>query len=191
MSNQRGYILIGIMIAMVIMASTLPIMVDTRLQAIKYQKQLSTIQGGRQITDAILNYYVDHATESGGWPYIPFDDDGRALPQTTMEILVDAGYLMSGDDQSLYGSSWRFWMDDDSEVGILDLIVPTILDARFIAASFPNARNDGTRVIVTVKRPGDEIIHLLLYARDGRRKLQGDLQVNSNALENVGAITYE
>jgi len=174
-NNQNGSVLLGAIIALGILASFTSMWVSSKAVAQSHLKQEQAAEQGIQILEALVNYYVDrNPAESNRWP-------------TDIDDLIDADYLPTGE--SIYGAAWSLSIEEDA--AMLSLAVPAILDARVISAKLPNGSSEGTTVTATIKRPGDEAIHLELYALDGRRPLTGNLNMQDKGIENAGAITYE
>jgi len=175
MSKQRGSILLSVVFAIGILASISAMWVQYNAMTISHLKQQQAAQQGVQIVEATINYYVDQSpAEASRWP-------------ESIDDLIAAEYLPA--KESVYGTAWSLSIEAD--VGTLSLDVPTILDARAISAKLPRGESDSTAVTATLNRPGDEAIHLELYALDGRLALTDELNLSEKGITNAGAITYE
>lgn len=183
LKGQRGFALIQMSMAVVLLAfiatQLAPVIAQARF--LVYQK--ATVAGYNELMQATKTYYMNHVHDTQ-WPVAPSD-------------LAGDGLLIGFTNRNGYGYPYSFGVD--GATFRIESAAANNAEALAVAAHFGGLATVSDNVVtVYMVPPGTDANHNSLVARDGVRDMYGTLvfragsganiQMNSNNIESLGRL---
>ncbi|MDP2129218.1 MAG: hypothetical protein Q8K97_17790 [Pseudohongiella sp.] len=183
LKGQRGFALIQMAMAVVLLAFIATQLAPVAAQARFLVYQKATVAGYNELMQATKSYYMNHVHDVQ-WPVAP-------------SSLVSDGLLIGFQNRNGYGNPYSFVVDGATLR--IQSAAANHAEALAVAAHFGGLASVTDDVVtVSMVPPGTDGNHNALVARDGVRDIYGTLvfragsganiQMNSNNIESLGRL---